>query len=114
MSDALPTFFEENPGELIREHRRYYLMVNAIARRVRQLQTGDRALSLPADNNRDPLHIAIQEFLDDKLEIVPKQVLPLMASEEGIMLEQSGDIDVGSHFDAAFGTHGGDDEGEDL
>jgi len=77
MSEERPAFFEENPGKLIREHRMHYLLVNAVSRRVRQLQLGEKALALPPDAvNRDSSYIARQEFLEDKLEIIPRQYLP--------------------------------------
>ena len=66
------SFFNEKPSDLIKEHRQVYLLVNGIARRVRQLQTGDRALALPANGVRDPFYIAQEEFMQDKLEIVPR------------------------------------------
>lgn len=66
------SFFDENPGEFIRDRRMHYLMVNAISRRVRQLQLGERALSTPPDGSRDTTRVAIQEFLDDHLEITPR------------------------------------------
>jgi DNA-directed RNA polymerase subunit K/omega len=75
MSDGIPAFFDENPSDLIREHRMQYLMVNAVAKRVRQLQLGERAQALPPDGNRDPLHIARQEFLEDKLDVMPKVIV---------------------------------------
>lgn len=70
----IPGFFNNNPSDLIKDHREYYLMVNAISKRVRQLQLGDRALALPADGSRDPLYIAQEEFLQDKLVITPRSV----------------------------------------
>lgn len=71
-SKQIPGFFEDNPGDMIRDHRRYYLLVNAIARRTRQLQLGERPLALPAEGKKEGIYIAIEEFLQDKLEIVPK------------------------------------------
>lgn len=65
-------FFDEDPADFIREHRRYYLMVNAISKRVRQLQLGDRALALPASGSRDPIYIAQEEFLQGKLAITQR------------------------------------------
>lgn len=69
-------FFDERPADLLQEHRQVYLMINAIAKRVRQLQLGDRALALPANGSRDPLYIAQEEFLQDKLEIT-ERVMPV-------------------------------------
>lgn len=63
---------DENLGELIREHRGLYLMVNAVSKRVRQLQRGERALAYPPDGSREAVKIAIQEFLDDKLKVTEK------------------------------------------
>ena len=66
-------FFEENPADFIKEHRQYYLMVNAISKRVRQLQLGDRALALPANGSRDPVYIAQEEFLQNKLAVTERK-----------------------------------------
>lgn len=71
-ANDIPGFFDNNPADLIREHRENYLMVNAISKRVRQLQTGDRALALPSDGSRDPVYIAQAEFLNEKLTITPR------------------------------------------
>ena len=68
------SFFDEKPADLLRDHRYNYLMVNAIARRVRQLQLGERALALPEDGSRDPLYIAQAEFMNDKLAITPRDI----------------------------------------
>jgi DNA-directed RNA polymerase subunit K/omega len=105
MSDAIPSFFNENPGDMIREHRLQYLMVNAVARRVRQLQLGERAQALPPDGNRDPLHIARQEFLEDKLDVMPK--LPVALADENVeeVLDVAGDYD-----DLGIGDDFGDEE----
>ena len=84
--DKIPGFFEEDPASMIRDHRQYYLMVNAISKRVRQLQTGDRALALPDDGSRDPLYVARAEFLNDKLTITPRSVgifMPDAIEDEG-------------------------------
>lgn len=62
----------EQPSDLVREHRGYYLIVNAVAKRVRALQTGDKALALPPDGVRDPIRIALQELAEEKLEITSK------------------------------------------
>jgi len=85
------TFFDENPGDFLRDRRMHYLMVNAVARRVRQLQTGERALAVPGDGNREVVNIAITEFLDDKLEVVPRQVAQPVEESDEMMLEDSGD-----------------------
>ncbi len=91
----IPGFFDNNPADLIREHREYYLMVNAISKRVRQLQLGDRPLALPADGSRDPLYIAQEEFLRDKLVITPRSVgLHFLEFEE----------DPGQDMDALLGV----------
>lgn len=63
---------DESPGTLLREHRGLYVMVNAVSKRVRQLQRGERALAYPPDGSREAVKIAIQEFLEDKLKVVPK------------------------------------------
>jgi len=68
-------FFNEKPSDFIKEHRQVYLMINATAKRVRQLQLGERALALPA-NTRDPLYIAQEEFLQDKL-VITERLAPV-------------------------------------
>lgn len=93
MSEDLPSFFDDNPGDMIREHRMQYLMVNAVARRVRQLQLGERAQALPPDGIRDPLHIARQEFLEDKLDIIPKQMFAPSEQDAEQPLDVAGDYD---------------------
>lgn len=69
-------FFDEKTSDLVREHRQVYLIINAISKRVRQLQLGERALALPASGSRDPLYIAQEELLQDKLNIT-ERVAPL-------------------------------------
>lgn len=62
----------ENPRDLLSEHRGHYLMVNAISRRVRQLQQGERFLALPPDGSREYVRIAAQEFFEEKLKVVAR------------------------------------------
>lgn len=98
---AAPSFFEENPANFIREHRMQYLMVNAVARRVRQLQLGERAQALPADGNRDPLYIAIEEFLEDKLDVSAKAPVVELDQPEEAPLDIAADYDdlgIGDDF----------------
>lgn len=64
------SIFEAEPADLINSRRGSYLVVNAIAKRVRGLQLGERALAVSPDGTRDPVKIAQQEFLEGKLEIV--------------------------------------------
>lgn len=99
MEETHYSFFDENPGDFLREHRSYYLMVNAIARRVRQLQTGERALALPPDGNREAVNIAIHEFLEDKLEIIPRRTVALDNSTEDLIADGGAD-----DFDFDIGT----------
>jgi DNA-directed RNA polymerase subunit K/omega len=89
MSDFIKDILDENLGELIRERRGNYLVVNAVSKRVRQLQTGDRYLALPADGSRDPVRIALQELLDDKLEVLPR--ISGRVLEPGEEYEQAGE-----------------------
>ena len=74
-------FMDGTPSELLKEHRQVYLMINAISKRVRQLQLGDRALALPANGNRDPLYIAQEEFAQDKL-VITERVAPVAFLED--------------------------------
>ncbi len=103
------SFFDEKPSSFMEEHRMHYLMINAVARRVRQLQTGERALALPSDGNREAVNIAIHEFKEDELEIVPRRVAVLEAAEEELLAPDTGDdydFDIGAIEPAA--------DGEDL
>lgn len=76
---------QDDPASLIKEHRGYYLLVNAISKRVRELQLGERALALPADGSHDPVKIATQEILEGKVDIVPKARM----TQEMNVLEES-------------------------
>ncbi|MGI8904885.1 MAG: DNA-directed RNA polymerase subunit omega [Candidatus Sumerlaeaceae bacterium] len=93
MSAAIPSFFDENPGDMIRQHRLQYLIVNATARRVRQLQLGERAQAFPPDGSRDLLHIATQELLEDKLDVFPKQMFAPMDQVVEEPLDVAADYD---------------------
>ena len=99
IAEPILSFFDEKPSDLIREHRQFYLMVNAISRRVRQLQTGDRALALPANGNREAFYIAQEEFLQDKLLVTPRTVGLYEFYEE----------DSAPDLDALLGMDDGDD-----
>lgn len=70
-----------------------YLMVNAVSRRVRQLQLGERALAVPLDGNRDLTHVAKSEFLEGKLIVVPKQMF------EGNLQQEVAPLDVAADYD---------------
>ncbi len=78
-------FFDEKPSDLIRDHRQVYFTINAIAKRVRQLQLGERPQALPADGNRDPVYIAREEFLQDKLVVTER----IMGAEAYVGSEES-------------------------
>jgi len=108
VAEARLSCFDEEPGDLIREHRHYYLMVNAIARRVRQLQLGDRALALPANGNREALYISQEEFLQGKLDITPRRG-PLFGGfyPEG---ESPAELDLLMGMDDDEGFDASDDE----
>jgi DNA-directed RNA polymerase subunit K/omega len=67
---------EEDPADLIQEHRGTYLLVNAVSRRVRQIQLGEKVYALPTEGSREPSYIAVHEFLEGKLEIVPRDPTP--------------------------------------
>lgn len=85
-------FFNEKPSDLIKEHRQVYLLINAIAKRVRQLQLGERALALPANGNREALYIAQEEFMQDKLNITERVAAP--AFDEFDAEGNAGDMDA--------------------
>ena len=90
---TFPAFFDENPADFLRGHRMQYLMINAIARRVRQLQLGERAQALPANGNREPVYIAIEEFLQDKLDVSPKAAIEEFEQPEEQPLDVAADYD---------------------
>ena len=75
--------FEEVPADLIREHRGTYLIVNAVSRRVRQIQLGDKVLSHLEDGTHEPTRIALKEFSEGKLEIVTR--VPVQEENEPLM-----------------------------
>lgn len=66
-------YFNTPPSEMIRRGVGSYLIINAVSRRARELQLGERALALPSDGSRDAVKIAQQELLEDKVEILPKE-----------------------------------------
>jgi hypothetical protein len=74
-------FLDGKPSDFIRDHRQVYLMINAISKRVRQLQLGERALALPASGSRDPLYIAQEEFIQDKL-VITERLAPVTFEDE--------------------------------
>ena len=86
MTEAVGSDFPlENVGDLIREGRGAYMIVNAVARRVRDLQLGEKRLAVAPDGSNDLAKIAAQEFLEDKIETVYKphiQGLLAMAEDE--------------------------------
>ena len=103
------TIFEERMPDLISEHRGIYLLVNAVARRVRELQMGDRSYAIPTDKPKDLIKIAMQEFMDEKIRVVRRADLDTeLLDVDDDLPSADGDADG---FDAA--TAGGaavDDE----
>lgn len=95
------TIFEERMPDLIAEHRGIYLVVNAVARRVRELQIGDRSYAMPSDKPKDLIKIAMQEFIDEKVRVVRRCEL------DSELLNVDDDLPAtgGDGFDAA--TAGG-------
>jgi DNA-directed RNA polymerase subunit K/omega len=83
MTNENETNFYANPKGLLEKREYSYLMVNAIAKRVRGLQTGKTPTVL---RTGDVLETARQEFLADQLLIVPdasiQQVLEATRLEE--------------------------------
>lgn len=90
---------------MLREQRGNYLMINAVSRRVRQLQLGERAQATLPDGSRDSVRIAMQEFIDEKLEIVPRT--------PGQALVRMGDQDLESDYAETETDFTADDEDED-
>lgn len=70
------TIFEERMPDLIAEHRGIYLLVNAVSRRVRALQQGDRAYVPVAENTKDLIKVAMREFADEKILVVRRSEIP--------------------------------------
>jgi DNA-directed RNA polymerase subunit K/omega len=70
MSNEPETNFYADPKGLLENREYNYLMVNAIAKRVRGLQTGKTPTVL---RTGDVLETAKQEFLADQLVVVPDQ-----------------------------------------
>jgi DNA-directed RNA polymerase subunit K/omega len=77
-----PDALNEDPATLLREHRGMYMMINAIARRAHDLHSGERAVSHLPDGSRDPVKIATQEFLEGKLDIIPRSEEPATGKDE--------------------------------
>ena len=61
----------EPAAVLLKEHRRMYIVINALAKRSRQLTLGERPLAYPADGSVDPVVIATLELIEEKIDIVP-------------------------------------------
>jgi len=70
--DNYPAFFKSKAIDMLSDHHDYYLLVNAISLRVRQLQLGDRPMAHPADGSHDLVAIAKAELSEGKIEIVPR------------------------------------------
>ena len=84
MSDYNTTgvYFETEPSTFLRERRGTYFMINAISKRVRQLQLGEKAqVPVPQaqEFNRDTVKLATNEFLADTLKIEQKPHLDRFA-----------------------------------
>ncbi|MBX7244447.1 MAG: hypothetical protein K1X53_03055 [Candidatus Sumerlaeaceae bacterium] len=82
MSDHNTTgdYFETEPSDFLRERRGTYFMINAISKRVRQLQLGEKAqVPVPQEFNRDTVKLATNEFLADTLKIEQKPHLDRFA-----------------------------------
>jgi DNA-directed RNA polymerase subunit K/omega len=90
MSNKSETNFYANPKKLLENREYNYLMVNAIAKRVRGLQSGKTPTVL---RTGDVVETARQEFLADQLVIVPdaslQQVLEATRLEEERALASS-------------------------
>jgi DNA-directed RNA polymerase subunit K/omega len=81
MTDELQTLQEillENtgtPADLVDGHVGGYLLINALSKRVHQLQSGDRAMiPVSVEGARDHVRIAIEEFRQNKVLIIPRVV----------------------------------------
>jgi DNA-directed RNA polymerase subunit K/omega len=72
MTNDSETSYYDNPKALLENGEYKYLMVNAISKRVRGLQTGKTPTVL---RTGDVLETAKQEFLADQLLIVPDRTI---------------------------------------
>ena len=58
---------EHDVSTYVKNHSNKYLVVNSLSRRVRDLQSGYKALVNPA--GRDLMDIATDEFLQEKISV---------------------------------------------
>lgn len=63
---------EEKLSAMYNNSKGKYLLVNVIAKRARDLNTGDKAM-VEVDHPTDPANVAIKEIMQDKLSAVPKK-----------------------------------------
>lgn len=83
MAEKTPkSIVEEDVGELLKERRGTYLVVNAVSKRVRQLQLGERPLVGVGEGQRDQIQTAIQEFQAGKVLVHPRVVAEEEEEEE--------------------------------
>ena len=86
---VLPKNILEIPvRELMDDNRGVYLVVNALARRVRALQSpNERTYAQPTDGSTDPINTATQEFLEDKLQVVTRDEFEVVREVQKEMVE---------------------------
>ena len=78
-------------GKYVREHSGKYLLVNSLARRVRELQSGHKPL-IP-HGSQNPVDTAIKEFAEDKIAVTTLNTV--VGGEEGERTENPDDAPQG-------------------
>lgn len=74
--------------ELMHENRGIYLVVNALARRVRALQSpSERIYAYPPSGTKDTINIATQEFLEDHLQVVTRDEFEIVREAQKELIE---------------------------
>lgn len=86
---VLPKNILEIPvRDLMDENRGIYLVVNALARRVRALQSpNERIYAYPPSGSKDPINIATQEFIEDELQVVTRDEFEVVREHQKEMVE---------------------------
>jgi len=73
-TDQFDNLFQEDLGQLLREDKMQYLLINVIAKRARNLrELGGKPLAYPANGSRRAHDIAAAEIYEGKLKIVPRR-----------------------------------------
>ncbi|PKO16020.1 hypothetical protein CVU37_11745 [candidate division BRC1 bacterium HGW-BRC1-1] len=86
---VLPKNILEVPvRDLMAENRGIYLVVNALARRVRALQSpSERIYSYPPNGAKDSISVATQEFIEDQLQVVTRDEFEVVREAQKELIE---------------------------